>query len=88
MQPQELARRLATKQPPLVVDVRSTMEYRHGHIAGAIHAPTWKILFRLAKLKPVSSVIGSASISARSPIERLESPTTRRPTTPVLPMLR
>lgn len=50
MKTQELARRVQTKTPPTIVDVRSGFEFRTGHIPGAIHAPTWKILLRLAKL--------------------------------------
>ncbi len=50
MQSAELAKRMKSKQPPTVVDVRSGMEFRHGHISGALHAPTWKILFRMAQL--------------------------------------
>lgn len=50
MHPQELARRIKSKQPPAVIDVRTGFEFRSGHISGAIHAPTWKILLRLAPL--------------------------------------
>jgi rhodanese-related sulfurtransferase len=50
MQPQELAKRIQAKSPPTVVDVRTGFEFRKGHIPGAIHAPTWKILLRLAPL--------------------------------------
>ncbi|AMV71520.1 rhodanese-like domain-containing protein [Desulfuromonas carbonis] len=50
MQARELARQLKSKQPPVVVDVRSGFEYRAGHIPGAIHAPALQILLRLAKL--------------------------------------
>lgn len=50
MQPQELLKRIKTKHPPTVVDVRSSTEFRNGHIPGALHAPTWKILLRLAPL--------------------------------------
>ena len=48
MQPQELIKRLKSKKPPTVVDVRTIFEFRKGHIPGVIHAPTWKILLRLA----------------------------------------
>ncbi len=48
MTSQELARRIKSKQPPAVIDVRTGFEFRSGHIPGAIHAPTWKILLRLA----------------------------------------
>ena len=50
MQCQELAKRIKSKHPPVVVDVRTGFEFRKGHIPGAIHAPTWKILLRLAPL--------------------------------------
>ena len=50
MQCQELAQRIKSKNPPVVVDVRTGFEFRKGHIPGAIHAPTWKILSRLARL--------------------------------------
>ena len=50
MQAKELARQLKGKTPPCVVDVRSGFEFRAGHIPGAIHAPTLKILLGLAPL--------------------------------------
>lgn len=50
MQYQELAKRLQSKNPPAVVDVRTGFEFRAGHIHGAIHAPTWKLLLRLVRL--------------------------------------
>jgi len=46
----DLAKRLKTKTPPCVVDVRSIFEFRSGHIPGAIHSPFWRILFRMAGL--------------------------------------
>lgn len=52
MQPEELAKRMAAGQAPAVVDVRTGFEFRAGHIPGAIHAPVWKILLRLAVLPP------------------------------------
>ena len=50
MQPQELLKRMKSKNPPTVVDVRTIFEFRKGHIPGAIYAPTWKILLRLTKI--------------------------------------
>ena len=50
MNPQELAKSIKARKPLVVIDVRSGFEYRSGHIPSAIHAPTWKILFRLANL--------------------------------------
>jgi hydroxyacylglutathione hydrolase len=50
MLPQELAKRIASRKAPLVIDVRTGFEFRAGHISGAIHAPIWKILLRMALL--------------------------------------
>lgn len=50
MEPRELLKRMKTKKPPTVVDVRTIFEFRKGHIPGVVHAPTWKILLRLARL--------------------------------------
>ena len=50
MQPQELLKRMKSKQSPAIIDVRTGFEFRAGHIPGAIHAPTWKILLRLAHI--------------------------------------
>jgi len=50
MQPAELLKRMNSKTPPTVVDVRTIFEFRRGHIPGAVHAQTWKVLLRLAKI--------------------------------------
>jgi phage shock protein E len=50
MQLEELAGRIASRQAPAVIDVRTGFEFRVGHIPGAINAPIWKILVRLAPL--------------------------------------
>ena len=50
MQPQELAKKIALGQSPAVVDVRTGFEFKAGHIPGAINAPIWKILLKLAAL--------------------------------------
>jgi hydroxyacylglutathione hydrolase len=52
MQPRELAEKIASGKAPAVIDVRTGFEFRAGHISGAIHAPVWKILLRLASLPP------------------------------------
>ena len=46
----ELLKRIKSRQAPAVIDVRSGFEFRTGHIPGAIHAPTWKILLRLVRI--------------------------------------
>lgn len=50
MQPQELLKRIKSQQPPAIIDVRTGFEFKKGHIPGAIHAPTWKILLRLDRI--------------------------------------
>jgi len=50
MQPGELSKRMKSGQPPTVLDVRSSIEFRRGHIPGAIHSPALKILLRLARI--------------------------------------
>ncbi len=50
MQASELEKRIKANSAPPVIDVRSGLEFRHGHIPAAIHAPALKILLKLAKL--------------------------------------
>ena len=50
MQAKELASRIKSARGPCVLDVRTGFEFRSGHIPGAVHAPIWKILLRLAAL--------------------------------------
>ena len=52
MQPKELQKQLKSKTPPTVVDVRSAMEFRMGHIPGALLLPIWKVLFRMTGSLP------------------------------------
>ena len=48
----ELNKKLKSKTPPVVVDTRSGMEYRMGHIPGALLLPIWKVLFRMTGALP------------------------------------
>jgi rhodanese-related sulfurtransferase len=50
MQPHDLMKRMTAGKAPEVVDVRTGFEFKAGHIPGALHAPTWKIVLRLAPL--------------------------------------
>ena len=50
MHPLELLKRMNSGNPPIIVDVRTVFEYRKGHIPGAIHAPTWKVLLCLTRI--------------------------------------
>ncbi len=52
MQPRELAKRIESGQAPAIIDVRTGFEFRAGHIPGAVNAPIWKIMMRLALLPP------------------------------------
>lgn len=53
MQAKDLMKQLKGKNPPVVVDTRSGMEYRMGHIPGALHLPLWKTLFRMLGILPL-----------------------------------
>lgn len=50
MQQQELLRRMKNGNAPVIVDVRTGIEFNRGHIPGALHAPTWKIVLFMAPL--------------------------------------
>ena len=49
MKPQELQKLQKSKSPPTVLDVRSGMEYRMGHVPGALLLPFWKVGSMLVK---------------------------------------
>jgi len=46
----ELTQRIKSNSAPQVMDARSGLEFKRGHIPGAIHAPVWKILLKRARL--------------------------------------
>jgi len=48
--PAELARRLQKPNPPLIIDVRSAVEFRSGHIPTALHLPFWGALLKRSRL--------------------------------------
>lgn len=52
MTAKELQKQLKSKTPPTVLDVRSGMEYRMGHIPGARYLSFWKVMFRLTGSLP------------------------------------
>ena len=53
MTPQKLHELIQTGKPPVIVDVRSGVEYRAGHVPGALHIPFWSALWRADDI-PVS----------------------------------
>lgn len=50
MQASELLQRIRSNDAPVVVDTRSEIEFKRGHIPGAINAPVRKILLHRAQL--------------------------------------
>jgi hydroxyacylglutathione hydrolase len=52
MQASELLQRIESNRAPLVVDARSEVEFKRGHIKGSINAPVRKLLLHRAQLPP------------------------------------
>jgi hydroxyacylglutathione hydrolase len=50
MKANELFKRIESKSAPVIIDPRSEIEFKRGHIPGAINAPVRKILLNLAHL--------------------------------------
>jgi phage shock protein E len=50
MKANELLKRIESKSAPVIIDPRSEMEFKRGHIPGAINAPVRKILLNMAHL--------------------------------------
>jgi rhodanese-related sulfurtransferase len=50
MKAHELAQRITSNSAPQVIDARSGLEFKRGHIPGAIHAPLLKILLKRARV--------------------------------------
>jgi hydroxyacylglutathione hydrolase len=50
MKASELLQRIESKSAPLIVDPRSEVEFKKGHLPGAVNAPVRKILLNRAQL--------------------------------------
>jgi phage shock protein E len=50
MQASELLQRITSNSAPVIIDPRSEIEFKSGHIPGAINAPVRKILLNRATL--------------------------------------
>jgi len=50
MRANELLRRIELNQAPLIIDARSEIEFKRGHIKGAFNAPVRKLLLHRARL--------------------------------------
>jgi rhodanese-related sulfurtransferase len=52
MQASELLQRIQSNSAPVIIDPRSEIEFKRGHIPGAVNAPVRKILVNRANLPP------------------------------------
>jgi rhodanese-related sulfurtransferase len=50
MKARELVKRIESKNAPLIIDARTGLEFKRGHLPGAINAPPRKILLKTARL--------------------------------------
>jgi rhodanese-related sulfurtransferase len=50
MKAKELVKRIDSKSAPVGIDARTGIEFKRGHISGAINVPPRKILLKTAKL--------------------------------------
>ena len=50
MQTSELLHRIESNSAPVIIDARTGIEFKRGHIPGAVNAPPRKILLKTAKL--------------------------------------
>jgi phage shock protein E len=52
MQATELLQRIESNRAPLILDTRSEIEFKRGHIKGAVNVPMRKLLLHAALLPP------------------------------------
>lgn len=52
MKVRQLTQALKGKNPPIVVDVRTSFEFHAGHIPGALNLPVYTIAFRCGRVLP------------------------------------
>ena len=64
--PQELAERLASEDPPLVLDVRSDGEWKGGHIPGALHIPIDQLDARRGEVPKDRDVVVHCQVAPRA----------------------
>jgi len=50
MKANELLKRIKSKRAPVIIDARTGIEFKRGHVPGALHAPPRKILLKTARL--------------------------------------
>jgi rhodanese-related sulfurtransferase len=52
MEASELLRRIQSNNAPFIIDARTPMEFKRGHIPGSINAPSIKILLKMETQLP------------------------------------
>ena len=57
MPPEELARAIAEGSPPVIIDVRSPLRYREGHLPGSINIPLSELERRASELDPAATTV-------------------------------
>ncbi|GFO53831.1 sulfurtransferase [Geomonas sp. Red276] len=50
MEAKVVLEKMRSKRQPVILDVRTGFEYNSGHIPGAVHAPSWKLLVKMVNL--------------------------------------
>jgi rhodanese-related sulfurtransferase len=50
MKAKDLLKRIESKNAPVIIDARTGIEFKRGHVPGAINAPPRKILLKTARL--------------------------------------
>jgi rhodanese-related sulfurtransferase len=50
MKAKDLLKRIEVKNAPVIIDARTGIEFKRGHVPGAINAPPRRILLKTAKL--------------------------------------
>jgi phage shock protein E len=50
MEASELLERIKSNRAPIIIDERTPIEFKRGHIPGAINVPSIKILLKMAEL--------------------------------------
>lgn len=64
--PRDLAERLASDAPPVVLDVRSDAEWNAGHIEGALHIPVADVEARLSEIPRDRDVVVHCGVAPRA----------------------
>jgi rhodanese-related sulfurtransferase len=70
IEPPELAARIASAEPPVILDVRSPEEFASGHIPGAVNIPYDQLSERLAAsgLSPTAEIVVHCQSGRRAEI--------------------